>query len=128
MANFVHIPPLHIGRSEQWVLDGVLIYQSDIELDGKPVRVVVPPGFETDLASIPDIVPNYLIPRNGRHRLPAIVHDYLVRNLYSGMKRSVADQIFREAMGVCNVPAWRRWVMWAAVRGMTFVKGNPTGD
>lgn len=79
----------------------------------------VPVGFETDFASIPWGLWN-LFPPLGKWARPAIVHDFLYdrggvlpSKTYS---RKEADMIFREAMSVVGVPAWRREVMFAAVR------------
>ena len=117
MAHFINIPPLRIGRNGHWLLIEDCAYVSD-----KIGKVVVPSGFETDLASIPRIF-TPLFPKNGRHRAAAIVHDYLCRTNYE--PRSMADKVFLEAMKVLEVPRWRRWSMFAAVRTMTFfMKGK----
>jgi len=114
--KFINIPPLDIAnKSEHWVLVGECIYQSDLlGDDDKPVKVIVPSGFVTDLASIPRIF-RFLIVKNGRHRAAAIVHDYLVR-LELAFSRRTADRIFLEAMKVSGVPKLRRWLMYKAVR------------
>ena len=81
--------------------------------------ICVPVGFETDFASIPWGLWN-LFPPLGKWARPAIIHDFLYdrggvlpSKTYS---RKEADMIFREAMSVVGVPAWRREVMFAAVR------------
>lgn len=115
MARFINIPPLDIDTiPEGWILTEDCIYQSDLTGDdGLPVKVVVPEGFPTDLASIPRVF-RFLIVKNGRHRAPAIVHDYLCR-LGLDFSRVTADKIFLEAMQVCGVPAIRRRLMYWAV-------------
>ena len=99
--------------------------------------ITVPAGFETDFASIPWGLWN-LFPPLGPWARPAIVHDFLYATggtgVWSGAKyitgpirkaftapeytRAEADAIFREAMGVVEppVPAWRREIMYRAVR------------
>lgn len=92
--------------------------------------IVVPAGFETDFASIPFGARN-LFPPLGPWARPAIVHDRLYdeggrhcgrRFLEGGTvqivsyTRAQADAIFREAMEVVGVPAWRRVIMYRAVR------------
>ena len=109
MAEFIKIPALRIGRKGQWELVLPLEYQSDILI--KPI--IVPQGFETDLASIPRLF-TPLIPKNGKHRAPAIVHDWLCRNPITSKKTT--DKIFLEAMKVSKVGLWRRRAMYAAVR------------
>jgi hypothetical protein len=48
----------------------------------------------------------------------AVVHDYLYssRGLTGRYSRAEADGIFREALGDLGVPAWKRTLLWAAVR------------
>ncbi|NEX92226.1 DUF1353 domain-containing protein [Caulobacter sp. 17J65-9] len=78
--------------------------------------VVVPVGFETDFASVP---PGFreLFPQLGPWARPAILHDWLYANRGLGRySRADADRIFREAMEVVGVPAWRRALMYWAVR------------
>jgi hypothetical protein len=90
--------------------------------------ITVPIGFETDFASIPWGLWN-LFPPLGPWARPAIIHDFLYATHGSGIfgtrrtitrtdnyTRPEADGIFREAMGVVGVPAWRREVMYLAVR------------
>ena len=119
VAKFINIPPLDIGKKpEQWVLTEDCIYQSDFYSDdGNPIKVVVPQGFITDLASIPRIF-RFLIVKNGRHRAAAIPHDYLCR-LGLGFSRVTADKIFLEAMKLLKVPRLRRRLMYWAVRSNT---------
>lgn len=98
--------------------------------------ITVPTGFETDFASIPWGLWN-LFPPLGPWARPAIVHDFLYATRGTGWygppgvrgrrrwitrlspyTRPEADGIFREAMTVVEppVPAWRREVMYRAVR------------
>jgi hypothetical protein len=117
MALFIQIPPLKIDIiPEGWILVDDCIYQSDLlGDDGKPCRVTVPEGFPTDLASIPRIFRLLIAVKNGKHRAPAIVHDWLCR-LGLEFSRVTADKIFLEAMAVMGVPKWRRYAMYWAVR------------
>lgn len=88
-----------------------------------PETITVPAGFETDFASIPFGVRN-LFPPLGLWARPAILHDYLYATGGKGpgvsrwepYTRKEADDIFREAMKVVGVPAWRRAIMYRAVR------------
>jgi hypothetical protein len=89
--------------------------------------ITVPAGFVTDFASIPWGLWN-LFPPLGPWARPAIIHDFLYATrgtgCWSGRKwitrpgftRAQADGVFREAMEVVGVPAWRRAVMYRAVR------------
>jgi hypothetical protein len=82
-----------------------------------PVAVCVPVGFATDFASIPFGLRN-LFPPLGCWGRPAIIHDYLyaTRGEQGRFDRLQSDRIFLEAMEVVGVPAWRRTVMFRAVR------------
>lgn len=126
MARFIKIPTFDIydeenglwADKEQWWLEGELIYESDItDADGHAYLITVPSRFETDLASIPRIA-RILIPKNDRHRAPAVVHDYLCRS-WPTKKRHTADHIFLEAMKLAGVGAIRRRLMYSAVRTVT---------
>jgi len=114
MAEFLQIPPLEIHGRSHWKLVDELVYLSDLW----PDPITVPTGFVTDLASIPRIPGvRALIPQNGAHRAPAIVHDFLVRS--DGFDRPLADRIFLEAMEAVGVKRWRRTLMFWAVRIQT---------
>lgn len=75
--------------------------------------IAVPPGFETDFASIPRGLWN-LFPPLGPYTKAAVIHDWG----YSKHDRSRLeyDQIFLEAMEVLGVPRLRRMAMYRAVR------------
>ncbi len=85
---------------------------------------IVPKGFETDLASIPSIL-SPLFPKVGDNLPAAILHDFLysAKSPY-GLTRKNADLEFLKAMGQFGVKAWRRWLMYCAVRtfGWMFYK------
>ena len=124
MAKFIKVPTFDIfdeetglwAPKEKWWLEGECIYQSDIkhtESDNAGILVTVPDRFETDLASIPRLA-RLLIPKNDRHRAPAVVHDYLCR--LDDFSRKTADKIFLEAMALVGVKRVRRRAMYLAVR------------
>jgi hypothetical protein len=89
--------------------------------DGR--EIVVPPGTDTDFASVPRPFV-WFLPRYGRWTKPSIVHDHLWRTLSpSGeVHWRDADRYFREAMAHTQVPLLRRWMMWAAVRWAALLK------
>ena len=95
------------GRDDRWVLTDKLCYYSALLK-----RIVsVPAGFETDLASVPRLPLAYLLAGNTAHQA-AVVHDWLIHQI---PWKQAAD-VFAEAMEASGVPAWRRGLMWAAVR------------
>lgn len=76
-------------------------------------RLVVPAGFVTDLASVPRLPFAFWFTGDTAHA-PTVVHDFLYGTRM--VPRAVADAIFAEAMVDIGEPAWRRGLMWAAVR------------
>ena len=117
MAAFKEIPSFNLHGASEWILEERLVYVSDLA-----GAVVCPAGFVTDLASIPRAF-RWAFPQNDRHRLAAVVHDFLVRNAYSRKERMLADRVFLEAMTVLNV-GWKRWPMFWAVFAVSLVKRN----
>jgi hypothetical protein len=114
MAEFIEIPSLNFHDSgKKFTIEERLVYESDLW----PDLIIVPAGFVTDLASIPRIFQS-LIPKIGKHALPAIVHDYLCR--LDGFDRRLADRIFLEAMKERGVNRIRRRLMYWAVALLTF--------
>jgi hypothetical protein len=107
---------LNYSGKRDWLLAGTLIYETDVAQMGP--TILVPVGFVTDFASVPRFVPRWIVDVNEEHVYAAIVHDFLCR---TGLlkDRHLADEVFREAMKVCGVYGWKRWLMWAAVRGVT---------
>lgn len=93
----------------QWVLVQPLAYLSDIA--GR--AFVVPPGFRTDLASVPRLPLVFLL-CGDCSREAAVIHDWLYQS--HEVDRATADAVLREASACTGVPAWRRWLMWCGVR------------
>lgn len=97
--------------SNQWVTVGPLVYSSQVA----ERTITVASGFETDLASIPRSF-HWLIPVNGKHRLAAIIHDWLYAKAPEWCTRKLADQVLLEAMKALGESWWRRTAMYSAVR------------
>lgn len=79
---------------------------------GSSESYTVPAGYLTDLASIPALFRGFFAP-DGPYAAAAVLHDWLYES--RAVKKSKADRIFFEAMGVLDIPMWRRVVMYAAV-------------
>jgi hypothetical protein len=75
--------------------------------------ITVPLGFVTDLASVPRLLWNVLPPMGG-YSDAAVVHDFLYAT--NGLARGQADAVLREAMEVCGVRPWQRWLIYRGVR------------
>ena len=72
----------------------------------------VPNGTITDFASVPRIFWT-ILPPYGEYTQAAVLHDYLYQTHLRSKKES--DKIFLEAMGVLNVPSWKKYIMYEAV-------------
>jgi hypothetical protein len=93
---------------------------------GRDETFVVPAGFTTDFASVPQAL-TWLVPRYGRYTKAAILHDYLWGRCREGMFAwADADGIFRRTMRELDVPFLRRWLMWGAVRLAGIVTRAPS--
>lgn len=126
MAQFLTDPSFKIGGCREFIMHDDLIYDSE-----RFGRLTVPASdsdpFVTDFASIPIIVPNWLLnpmgggllDHHGHSRLPAVLHDYLCRTALEYEQRVTADKAFREAMKTKGVNALSRNVMYGAVRANT---------
>ena len=89
--------------------------------DGTRRLVWVPAGFETDIASIPQVLQGWL-PRWGRYASASVVHDWLYANRLG--TRKMADKIFFCIMRDDGVDAVTRKQMYLAVRAF----GGPVWD
>ena len=86
-------------------------------------RNLPPAGTPTDFASIPDQL-RWFVPKYGRYNRAAVLHDWLSTRAAAGdFKRADADGIFRRSMRELGVGFLRRWVMWAAVRLASRLRG-----
>lgn len=77
-------------------------------------QIAVPKGFETDLASIPQIFWSMGLAPTGKYDDAAVVHDYLYRTHI--FKRKVADWVLLIGMEIRGVPRWKQVAMYFAVR------------
>jgi len=87
--------------------------------------IVVPVGFKTDFASIPQPFWS-LLPPDGAYTGAAVVHDFLyaTHKIDGKRTRKRCDQIFLEAMEVLDVPKWKRKIMYRAVRMFGWIGWN----
>ena len=107
-----------VGR-RTWLLEQAYAYR-----DGG-TRIVVPAGFEFDLASVPRPLWSLIAPFELSIAAP-LLHDFLYR--YRGRppagslvppreySRAETDRLFERIMEQEGVPAWRRWLAYRSVR------------
>ena len=80
----------------------------------KDKTLMIPKGFETDLASIPTILQS-IIPLVGNHLQAAIVHDLCYRAKV-GISKNDADEMFYDSMRDLGVGWLKAQTMYRAVR------------
>ncbi len=97
-------------------------YTVGFKLDGDFRQITIPEGMITDLASVPPIVRS-IIGRVGPHLEATIVHDFLyiawqdVEGLGARDEdREFADKLLRVSLITSRVGAFRRWLIYNAVR------------
>ena len=100
---------VEVVGGKEYKLTGPFVYV----WPGNGGSIVVPAGFQTDFASIPQYL-RWLITGHGDTRRPAVIHDYLYRT--SDVGRKECDKIFLDAMKEEGVSQWKRKAMYYAVR------------
>jgi len=80
----------------------------------KYLRVVVPVGFETDLASTPRVF-QAVFPSSGEYRVAAVIHDWLYTK-EANCSRFLADAIFYSLMLQFGVKTWKATCLYYGVR------------
>lgn len=118
--------PILRGDRVQWSLSRQLIYDVGHEFSGESIRV--PPGFITDLASVP-LPWRAWLPPDGPWVKAAVIHDalyasrgtcefggYRYRDREAPYTRREADDILLEAMRVLSVPEDKALKIHAGVR------------
>lgn len=92
-----------------YTLVSPLIFDSDVLKQ----TLIVPSGFQTDLASIPRGLWN-ILPKSGRYDRAAVVHDFLYQT--GGCTRAEADGVLKEAMQTLKVSGWQIAMIYLGVR------------
>ena len=123
--EFCVAPPLIriLNYSDGWELATKSVFQI------WSMHIEIPEGFKTDFATIPQMFQN-LIKVNGKHRLAALLHDYLysIRGQLPNrtLTRKQCDLAFLQGMKQSNVKWLKRMVMYRMVRmfGGTYWAGK----
>jgi hypothetical protein len=111
MSSFTTPLILEYVDGRTWIVNQEFVYHIGGSESG--MAIVVPAGFPTDFASIPRVFWRVL-PPTGTYGKAAVVHDFLYKS--QAGTREWADAVFLEAMDVLGVPAWKKIVMYRAVR------------
>ena len=114
-VNFENKPCLEPNDGYEFTLCNHLIANLNDSI------VVVPKGFKTDLASIPQFLWSIHAPNEARTIAPAILHDYLY-SYPADLSRKEIDDIFHSALIDERVNPIKALEFWLAVR--LFGKSN----
>lgn len=100
----------------------ILLSKSDEKYDWYQVEedcvfgpILIPKGFSTDFASVPQAF-WWLIPPHGRAAMPSVWHDYLYQWTQHDMTRFQVDSMWLMMLQKSGVPGWQRRLMYAYVR------------
>jgi len=122
-------PKLAVDTRGHFRLSSPMVYR----WEEKRETVTVPAGTRTDFATIPRPL-RLVIQVNGRHRLAAVLHDYLYskggsfpsdRGGQVEYTRAEADAVFYKAMRDDQVAPWKALAMFSAVRACGFFFWKP---
>src|ERR1700728_5433719 len=92
-------PPLKpFADNQDWMLIDDIIYQ----VGNSSIKIIVPKGFVTDFASIPQALWSFGLSPNGLYSKAAIIHDYLYWTQLC--TRLQSDNILMIAMKESQVP------------------------
>lgn len=76
--------------------------------------LVVPGGFTTDLASIPNFL-NWVVPKLGKHNRAAVIHDWLY-DMQDKRGKEFADLLFYHCLLHDGVGKFRAGIMYKCVK------------
>ena len=120
MSQFLSNLDIREIEQDRWVLLAPLRYQSDLLSRITPLEV--PEGFQTDLESIPRVLPLAYAILYGTAHKAAVVHDWLYTT--GSVSRKTADDIMYEAIVATKEPKWKAWAIWAGLRTGGWVRWN----
>ena len=116
MSQFITELDVKLKDENIWVLEKPLVYYSSLlKSKSKQPQIVVPAGFECDLASVPRI-PFIYAAWGGRVHREAVLHDYLYRiDSIPVVSFLIANRVFLEAAKLRKKPWHIRWPMFIGV-------------
>lgn len=94
----------------EWILIAPLPWE--IGYKGSGLRIEIPAGFKSDLASIPVWARSVFDRGDSRYAKAAMLHDYMLK---LGFDRITAAAEFHSALRASRVKAWRRLIMFLVV-------------
>jgi hypothetical protein len=103
----------------------IAVTLAPVDWHGASVAVTIPAGYMSDGASVPRLLWWFLPPWGDRATFAALLHDYLLDRLQGfenggpiigAATRKACDGEFLAALLALEVPRWRAWLAWSAVR------------
>lgn len=111
MSSFTDLIVKELPDGKMWELTTPFIYHVG-EL-GSPDQIEVPAGFRTDFGSVPQAL-WWLVSPIGKATPAYVLHDFLY---FTGQRsRLASDTVLLEALEVCNVTRFQRWLIYRGVR------------
>ena len=107
------VPIVPFADWDYYYTSATLAWHANNDAGEGLAEVTVPPGFVTDLASIPREFWSVLSP-NARYSYPAIIHDYLY--WFQTCTRGQANAVLKMAMEYLAVPSAQIFIIYNAVR------------
>jgi len=117
--NKIELTPANNGHKFQ-LLRAFIVYITSYD------TIIIPEGFWTDFASIPQLFQN-ILPVLDKHLRAAVLHDYMYyKQSLNGKKitRKQADKIFDIGMKTCGVGWLKRNTIYYAVRSGGWITWN----
>lgn len=105
------MPPRTIpfGDNQYWIVDNDMKYS----IGKTKIEIVVPRGFVTDFASIPQSLWSLGLSSHGQYSRAAVIHDYLYWT--QGCTREQADRLLVIAMKESGVSSFDEWAIYQGV-------------
>jgi hypothetical protein len=114
LCGFLQAPPaplvLPFGDSVDWVTTEDMAYTIGTTTE----KIIVPKGFVTDFASIPQPLWSFGLSPHGQYSRAAVIHDYLY--WAQGCTRIQSDRLLLIAMKESAVKAFDEFVIFQGVR------------
>ena len=116
VSDFRYVQDLYLVRK---AAGGKLFYVErsytvEFLLDGIPRQYTVPVGTWTDFASVPAVVPRWIVEKIDSHLEASVVHDHMCRMRV--WTSDIVHDIFLAAMEAAGVPWTTRHLMYRAVK------------
>lgn len=111
MSSFTELVVSPLSDGKMWELRSEFDYHIGSLQSGDIVRV--PAGFKTDFGSVPQAL-WWLVSPIGKATPAFVLHDFM----YQDQERSrlVCDATLLEALSVCGVNGFQRWLIYRGVR------------